>query len=188
MRNRIVLLLAMLMTAKASVAGSVEYELLIPSQCAHYSIDAGSSFPDQVDGRSNEDVQQEYDRRIASLMEGKDENWQPWSFSPMMNASGRGHYTSLCKEIDNGAGTPVSLACVGEPDLPLSDLTCKFGSIGPSKFHRNAVCTSRAYPHQKIKMYWVDTAEYEMGGNSLVNRAYQGDHKRMVARCKRDIP
>ncbi len=187
MKNRMALLLLLFLIEKAAVAGSVEYDMLIPSRCAHYLVEDGYSFPNDVEGRSREEQQQEYDKMISRLKEGKDDDWQPWGFSDMKHDGG-GHYTGLCREVTNKAGTPVSLACIGEPTMPITDLTCKFGSTGPSGFHRNAQCRSKAYPHQEIKMYWVDTAEYELGGEPLVNWAYQRDRKRMATRCKMEIP
>jgi hypothetical protein len=187
MKLHIALFLMLLGTVNIAVSGEEEYDLLAFSACTYYRVAVGVGIPDAVDLKPYTPLQQQYVDMINKLRGDKDETWLPWAFSRDGHGKTRG-YTSLCKESFDPTGSRyASLECVGAPDNPLGDLSCKFDAKiwGPA-WNQNAVCSSKANPHDVIRLYWVDTSEYEMGGSPKINKTFGRDKLRMMTKCHRE--
>ena len=153
----------LLMASLPSEAGYSEYQDLAPTVSESLWISSDSGAPDVNSPQASAD----YKAYIAS--KGQERSWF-WALYTAPEASER---WADCRE------TGEEVACTIVGPFRYSGFTCPLGESEPW----TRTCTTRGGKAGELKIYSVDTREYEEGGSPVVNHYLAADQKRFNARC-----
>ena len=148
-------------------AGYSEYQFLAASACESFSISSDTVAPDVNSPRASP----EYKAYIASR--GSNRSWF-WSLYVAPQSDER---WADCRETER----EITCTVVGQFRYP--SFTCP---LGQSKQWSRS-CTTSGGKVGELKIYSVDTSEYEEGGSPIVNQYLQADRKRFSAQCKNGL-
>lgn len=157
----------MLLTSLSCQAGYSEYQFLAPSVCESFSISSDTVAPDVKSPQASP----EYKAYVAA--KGADRPWF-WALSAAPYLVDR---WADCRET----GKEITCTVIGQ--FRYQSFTCP---LGQSKQWSRS-CTSSGGKLAELKIYSVDTAEYEDGGNPIINQYLQADRKRFDAQCKQKL-
>jgi hypothetical protein len=164
-----------------------EYSLLDITDCKSYDITSDAPVyrnPDSIKYQKELDDRKELIHKLLSThdeswLNGHDDdpNYEGWA----VYTDNEERYIGLCKDDSPPTGgNPSSFQCDGDSKYPLQELSCKVGQ-GNRWYEK---CSAKGKVNHDIRLYWVDTAEYEDGGSPDVNEGYGRDLARMKFRCK----
>jgi hypothetical protein len=153
------------LTSLSCQAGYSEYHFLALSACESFLISSDTVAPDA----SSPQASAEYKAYIAAKHPDRA------SFFSLYIASRSTERWADCRETDK------EIACTVIGQFRYQSFTCP---LGQSKQWSRS-CTSNSGKFGELKIYSVDTAEYELGGNPVVNQYLQTDRTRFTAQCKK---
>jgi hypothetical protein len=155
----------MLFSASLCRAGYEEYALLDPTTCSHFTLTTDAPPPDPTSADAS-DVYRTY---IGS----HSIDWHTlWGLFDHKTSS---QYWADCN------WQPNTLSCAIVGGTPFKGFTCPLGSSDIW----SRTCKSIGGRKSALKIYSVDTAEYELGGEPFTNRFYIADKRAMDSRCKK---
>ena len=166
----------------SAYAGYGEYVLLDISECNTYliSTDLGANNVSE-EKQHQEAINKLEPPYLEALSTANDKNKKWGGIWGVRDENAGQVYFGLCKgESDRKTNKEKSFQCDGLSDFPLSGLDCKAESS--NKWYRK--CSIKTKPRHDVRLYWVDTSEYEDGGDQLVNKGYERDQKNMESKCK----
>lgn len=151
------------LTSFSCQAGYSEYQFLAPSACKSFSISSDTAPPDVNSSRASPDYK-------AYVAANGANSPRFWSLYDAPQATER---WADCRETGN------EIACTVVGPFRYSSFTCP---LGQSK-QWSRTCKTTGGQVGELKVYSVDTAEYEMGGEPIVNQYLQADQAMFEKRC-----
>lgn len=161
--RKILLSGAVLLTSLSCQAGYTEYQFLAPSSCEAFTISSDAVPPDVDSSRASP----EYRAYVAA------KGANSASFWALYDARRSIGQWADCRETEKD----ISCTVIGPFSVP--SFTCP---LGQSKQWSRSCATSGGKVDD-LKIYSVDTAEYELGGQPLVNPYLQADREKFEKRC-----
>lgn len=156
----------LLLTSLSCQAGYSEYHFLAPSACESFLISSDTVAPDP----SSPQASAEYKAYISAKHPDRA------SFFSLYIASRSTERWADCRETDK------EIACAVVGQFKYQSFTCP---LGQSKQWSRS-WTTNGGKVDELKIYSFDTAEYELGGNPVVNQYLQADRTRFTAQCKKE--
>lgn len=161
--RKVVLVGAVLLTSLPCQAGYTEYEFLAPSSCLAFTI-SSDAVPPAVDSPRASPRYRAYVSANGSHSP---------SFWVLYDAARSTERWADCRE------TKTDISCTVIDPFEVASFTCP---LGQSKQWSRS-CTAAGGHVDALKIYSVDTAEYELGGHPLVNQYLQADRVTFERRC-----
>jgi len=158
--------ITLFLTSLSCQAGYSEYQFLAPSACESFRVSSDTVAPDV----SSPQASTEYKAYITA--KGPNRAWF-WALYVAPQTTDR---WADCEE------TEKEIACTVIGQFRYQSFTCP---LGQSK-QWSRTCTSSGGKVGELKIYSVDTAEYELGGKPVVNQYLQADRTRFTAQCKKE--
>jgi hypothetical protein len=156
--------ITLFLSSFACQAGYSEYQFLAPSACEAFYISTDTVPPDA----NSPQASTEYKAYISAKGADRPSLWQ------LYFASQSAERWADCRE------TEKAIACTVIGQFRYPSFTCP---LGQSKQWSRS-CTTSGGVVGELKIYSVDTAEYEEGGNPVVNQYLESDRARFNAKCK----
>lgn len=154
-----------LFTAVNCEAGYIEYQFLAESSC-----DAFSVTTDAVPPAANApDASPEYKAYMSRPNRGPGDIWA------LTGDSVSGTRWVDCSASEN------EIACTVIGGFRYQSFKCKLGQS--TEWSRS--CATPGESLGRLRIYSVDTSEYELGGNPIQNRYFQADLVKFGERCKK---
>lgn len=151
------------LTSLSCQAGYSEYQFLAPSACEAFSISSDTVPPDVNSPRASP----EYKAYVSA--NGPNNPWF-WSLYEVPKSTER---WADCRE------TEKEIACTVIGPFRYPSFTCP---LGQSK-QWSRTCTATGSKVGELKIYSVDTSEYELGGQPIINQYLQADREMFEKRC-----
>lgn len=161
--RKLLLSAAVLLTSLACQAGYSEYQFLALSACKAFMISTDTVPPDVNSSRASP----EYKAYVSA--KGPNNTWI-WG---LYDAPQYLEHWADCQE------TEKEISCVVIGPFRYSSFTCP---LGASKQWSRA-CTATGGQPGELKIYSVDTREYETGGRPIVNQYWHADRKKFAHQC-----
>ena len=175
------LLFAAALFPAIAVAGYTEYTLINFTECSEFLISTDLPLTYEQSKTAEEVAQRRYMGMIKKFSKTHDASWSEGL--NVLDKDGKIHFGYCKSDYDQKGNRIFSLYCDGEETYPLSELRCKAGT-GNRWFWR---CSVKGKRNQDIRLYWVDTAEYEDGGPGDPNLGYKRDQDRMKNQCGKAV-
>ncbi len=161
--RKILLSGAVLLTSFSCRAGYTQYQFLAPSSCEAFTISSDAVPPDVNSSRASPEYRAYVAASGANVASF-------WALYDAVRSTAR---WADCRETEKD----ISCIVIGSFNVP--SFTCP---LGQSKQWSRA-CTAVGGKAGELKIYSVDTAEYELGGQPLVNQYWQADRAKFEKRC-----
>ena len=159
------LTIAVLFTGSQCQAGYYEYQLLAHSSCEAFTITTDAIAPNA----NTPDASAEYNAYVSRTKRSTTSFWA-------LN----GNPESPTRWADCNWNT-TEIACTVIGEFRFQSFTCKLGQS--NEWSRScAISDGKA---GELKIYSVDTSEYELGGEPIKNRFLQTDLAKFETRCKK---
>ncbi len=152
-----------LMTSLSCQAGYSEYQFLALSACEAFSISSDTVAPDV----NSPGASPAYKAYVSANGPNN-----PWFWALYEDPQSIERWAD-CRET----GTEIACKVVGPFRYP--SFTCP---VGQSK-QWSRTCTAAGGKVGELKVYSVDTREYELGGHPVVNQYLQADLEKFEKRC-----
>lgn len=164
--RRLSLSLALSLSSLSCHAGYSEYHFLAPSVCESFLISSDTTAPDPNSPQAGADYK-------AYVSAKRSERPWIWALYVARDAPVR---WADCQE------TGKEIACTVIGPFRYSSFTCPLGQSN----QWSRTCTTVGGKPGELKVYSVDTSEYEEGGKPVVNQYLLADQKRFNAQCKKE--
>ena len=159
--------ITLLLSSLYCQAGYSEYQFLAPSACKAFYISTDTVPPDA----NSPQATTEYIAYISAKGADRPTFWGVYV------APQTAERWADCRETEK----EITCTVIGQFRYP--SFTCP---LGESKQWSRS-CTTTGGKVSELKIYSVDTREYEDGGNPIINQYLQADRKRFDAQCKQKL-
>jgi hypothetical protein len=166
MMQRFLLTISVMFVASHCEAGYIEYQLLAESSCEAFAISTDAA-PPQANAP---DASPEYKAYVSRTNRSTTDFWS-------LNGN-----PELPTRWADCQSSESEIACTVIGDFRFQSFKCR---LGQSKEWSRS-CLTAAGTLGELKIYSVDTSEYELGGEPIQNRYLQADRTKFDARCKKN--
>lgn len=164
MRNPL-LFATFFLTTISCQAGYTEYEFLAPALCEAFKISSDTVPPDLNSSRASPEYK-------AYVSANDPDTRDFWALYVVPQVTER---WADCRESEKG------ISCMVVGPFKYQSFTCP---LGQSKQWSRS-CTVAGGKVGELKIYSVDTSEYELGGQPIVNQYLQADREKFEKRCRK---